>query len=129
MANSEEGPNTQGLADYRWQHRVIITRAESPLALVELNKRLAPHWPALEERKIAIFVILESEEDEIKRIFKDRKESPELSKQEVNKRLGKKHTLLIGLDGGSKSVYDSFDLRQIMADIDAMPMRRAEQIR
>jgi 2-keto-3-deoxy-galactonokinase len=54
----------------------------------------------------------------------------ELDLVELKRRLENKQSILIGLDGGTKSFYDidasGIDIKQVFADIDGMPMRRAE---
>lgn len=108
------------LSQYYWEHRVLITSIGSEAELATLEKQLNDIWPELEERKLIIFAMGN------KKVYQL---SPEVvtSKQnleELTLRLNKHHTVLIGLDGGSKRVYDTFDDKLIFADIDAMPMRR-----
>lgn len=112
------------LRDYRWQYRVVLTQVDSQSAAEEMQQALQVKWQEYEERKLAVFVIIENKT--ILRISDKGLKSQPLDIEEVNTRMKSRHTLLIGLDGGSKSVYDSFDPRQIFADIDAMPMRRAQ---
>lgn len=109
------------LSQYYWENRVLITTIKSAQALTSLEEQLTELWPAFEERKLIVFAIYK------KRIYQlsPQSSNSKQSVQEATKRLNSRHTLLIGLDGGSKAVYDSFDNKQIFADIDAMPMRRS----
>jgi hypothetical protein len=45
----------------------------------------------------------------------------------LEERLLTYHTVLIGLDGGSKASYESLVLSEIFRDIDGMPMRRSQR--
>lgn len=109
------------LSQYYWENRVLITTIKSAQALTSLEEQLIELWPAFEERKLIVFAIYKKRIYQLSPQSSDSKQSV----QEATKRLNSRHTLLIGLDGGSKAVYDSFDNKQIFADIDAMPMRRS----
>jgi hypothetical protein len=109
------------LSQYYWENRVLITTIKSAQALTSLEEQLTELWPAFEERKLIVFAIYKKRIYQLSPQSSDSKQSV----QEATKRLNSRHTLLIGLDGGSKAVYDSFDNKQIFADIDAMPMRRS----
>lgn len=108
------------LSQYYWENRVLITTVSSEQALASLAERLKKIWPEFEERKLIVFAIFND------RIYQLRPQSfpAKQNLQELTRRLNNKHTLLIGLDGQSKAIYDSFDSQQIFADIDAMPMRQ-----
>jgi phage tail sheath gpL-like len=113
------------LEDYRYQHRIIITRLDSDEALDALQQDITKYWVQFEQRKLAIFVLM-AQDTLVVRITKHGQTRAIIDAKEAHKRLQKKHTLLIGLDGGDKSVYENFSHQQIFADIDAMPMRQAE---
>ncbi|MFT6268102.1 MAG: hypothetical protein ACJAVV_000907 [Alphaproteobacteria bacterium] len=125
QAKEKNAINTSKLVDYRWQHRVLITKVESPQALQSLQQDIALLWQEFDDRKLMVFAVVE---DNVKTegIIKEGTTNLAISAVEANDRLRNQHTLLIGLDGGSKSVYDYFNTQRIFADIDAMPMRRAQ---
>lgn len=109
------------LSQFHWENRVVITTINSEQTLKGLEKQLKQIWPEFEERKLVVFAIYNAQAFQL-----NPQASPsQQNVQEASRRLNNRHTLLIGLDGGSKAVYDSFDSQQIFADIDAMPMRRA----
>lgn len=109
------------LSQYYWENRVLITTIKSAQELTSLEQQLTKLWPEFEERKLVVFAIYQERSYQLTPQSSYSKQSV----QEATKRLNNRHTLLIGLDGGSKAVYDSFDNKQIFADIDAMPMRRS----
>lgn len=117
-ANSAE---VNKLSHYYWEHRVIITSAASKAELISLENQLKVVWPEIKDRELVVFAIFNSNIYQLMPQVSNAKQSLE----EAERRLNKRHTLLIGLDGGSKVVYDNFNSKQIFADIDAMPMRRA----
>jgi hypothetical protein len=100
---------------------VLITTIASEQELTSLEQQLQKLWPEFEERKLIVFAIYKERSYALTPQSSYSKQNIE----EITKRLNNRHTLLIGLDGGSKAVYDSFDSKQIFADIDAMPMRRS----
>ncbi len=114
-----------GLASLNWQNRIIITQTNSA-KLPELLSLLQSHALFLQERKIATFIVLN---DQVYVYTNNGTvlNSTLLSLSEAHSRLRDKHSILIGLDGGTKGVYDSLDLQRVFADIDAMPMRRSER--
>lgn len=117
-ANSAE---VNKLSHYYWEHRVIITSAASKAELTSLENQLKVVWPEIKDRELVVFAIFNSNIYQLMPQVSNSKQSLE----EAERRLNKRHTVLIGLDGGSKVVYDNFNSKQIFADIDAMPMRRA----
>jgi hypothetical protein len=116
-----KGAQDNQLSQYYWENRVLITTIASEQELTSLEQQLQKLWPEFEERKLIVFAIYKERSFELTPQSSYSKQNIE----EITKRLNNRHTLLIGLDGGSKAVYDSFDSKQIFADIDAMPMRRS----
>lgn len=118
--NLSYSASNSALHDLRWQARIIITKIASEESLSEVKQTYLINKQAFDERQIIIFAVTDNKFDVFGELTKQIKQA------EILERLNKAHTLLIGLDGGNKVVYDSFDVRQIFADIDGMPMRRAE---
>lgn len=116
-----KGAQDNQLSQYYWENRVLITTIASAQELTSLEQQLQKLWPEFEERKLIVFTIYKERSYALTPQSSYSKKNIE----EITKRLNNRHTLLIGLDGGSKAIYDSFDSKQIFADIDAMPMRRS----
>ncbi|WP_439105597.1 DUF4174 domain-containing protein [Congregibacter sp.] len=109
------------LGELRWQHRIlVISEPDHPAELLEL---LHENADALDERKLAWFVIVEGAVNS----NYDEGLGTELLGN-INRRLGiePKESILIGLDGGVKARGEGVDLEALYGLIDAMPMRRSE---
>lgn len=113
------------LASFTWQHRVLITQVNSS-HLSSLLNLLSKNDEALIERKLAVFIVGNNKVARYHNSSKFENTGKPICIAEANARMRNKHTILIGLDGGTKGVYSELDLRAIFADIDGMPMRRGE---
>lgn len=113
------------LTSFVWQHRLLITRA-SPSQLSDLHNLLSKNYNALAERKLAVFIVDNDKVLRYRNSSKFKNTGNPLCFAETKARMRNKHTILIGLDGGTKAAYSELDLRIVFADIDGMPMRKAE---
>lgn len=109
------------LSDYRYESRIVISRFAASSHIQPILARLDSQSDELAERRLRVFLVSENEVSEWKG-----ENIEESLQQEIIKRLGDFHTLLIGFDGDNKSSYESLDLPRIFVDIDGMPMRRLE---
>lgn len=112
------------LSQQRWKNRIVIFKTSQE----EINAKAATlnqNSAALTERKLLIFAV----SDDKTLVFTKQGEFSEttlVSLQEATSRLRNQNCILIGLDGGTKQIYEDLALKQIFADIDGMPMRRSE---
>jgi len=122
MTNVQE---TTSLREQKWEKRVVIFKGSNE----ELSAKvalLAQNKAEIAERRLLIFAVSDGKT----LLFDERGEFSEtslVSVQEATSRLRDQNCILIGLDGGIKEVYGDLALTQIFADIDGMPMRRAER--
>jgi hypothetical protein len=122
--SSESNQLNSGLSELTWSYRIIITELNGTDLPSMLNK-LSTQDQALAERKIALFIV--TGKQVLRYHAKGKTEATSLIDiTQAQNRLRQANTLLIGLDGGTKGVYESLNLRRIFADIDGMPMRRSE---
>ncbi len=100
------------------------------------------HLPALAERKLVIFIQyrsaiylldtsgMTSHASEKEHLTASNLQAVKYLKSEFDRLIRTKYSVLVGLDGGVKSFYSieegKLDLKRVFADIDGMPMRRAE---
>ncbi|MBF7073568.1 DUF4174 domain-containing protein [Glaciecola sp. MH2013] len=121
------------LSDFQWKHRVVASEwpadKQAQRELLQLLTRLSED---LKERKLYFFFFSGELGYELSLYLKENQPpsfEPILNKkleEALHNQRKQHHTVLIGLDGGRKQVYDSFNLEAIVADIERMPMRRAE---
>lgn len=121
--------NVETLQALKWKHRVLLidlSQVENKTILLEQLKLAKSE---LLERRLAI--ILLNETDTL--VWNSDSNKATLANYEaefLSTRLNGEQALLIGLDGGSKAIYSvvnsTLDLSRVYADIDGMPMRRAE---
>ena len=123
---SEEA--SAGLEALRWKHRVILVFAREPDASNALAN-LQEFAAEIEDRDIAWFVLSGNalhtnydakSEDRLREQLMERYFTPVPSETAV---------LLIGKDGGVKSISSDLDLEGTFGRIDRMPMRREEMRR
>ena len=121
--SENEGNKTHRLSDLKWDARLVLTSVSDLKERDEILKVYKINKAAFDERKLIIFVVSTNQHNTLDVLGVSDKS---FSAQDIKQRLRRSHTLLIGLDGGNKVAYDTFDMKQIFADIDSMPMRRAE---
>lgn len=113
------------LTSLRWEFRIILVYAESPLA-AHAVANLEEFAADIDDRDIAWFVI---DENGLKSNYRG-KLDPDLRSALMgawfSPVLRTTAVLLIGKDGRVKSQSEDLDLEEIFDDIDSMPMRRAE---
>ncbi|WP_019038190.1 DUF4174 domain-containing protein [Psychroflexus tropicus] len=114
---------TQGFNDKRI---IVISSTEINSAVKEQIDRLKKESLQLEERKLAIFTLIDSEVTPIFNANKASKAFVEKNKSRYNSSLSFE-MYLVGLDQGVKRTFKELVLPiQIFEIIDSMPMRRAE---
>lgn len=100
------------IRSFVWQNRVLLVNAQHVDNLTTFRQVLSKHKADLLERKLRIIIVGQSNKQ-----------------AELLALMGTKHCVLVGLDGGLKAFYEiknnRFDINQLFADIDAMPMRRS----
>jgi len=136
-AVQKEKSATQLLQDFVWHNRVLIINPKNQMSATALTKQFETHAYQMWERKLIALLLVDDTVIELR--FNEEgmvaASSPsnsssnnKYSELELRKRLSGKQSILIGLDGGTKSVYDlnneQLDIQQLFADIDGMPMRR-----
>ena len=114
-----------GLNSFAWEYRILLIDASDSKSNTALVSSLRVHKKGIEDRKLKVILYTSSAaSDAISGAL------IELDLVELKRRLENKQSILIGLDGGTKSFYDidasGIDFKQVFADIDGMPMRRAE---
>ena len=114
-----------GLNSFAWEYRILLIDASDSKSNTALVSSLRVHKKGIEDRKLKVILYTSSAaSDAISGAL------IELDLVELKRRLENKQSILIGLDGGTKSFYDidasGIDIKQVFADIDGMPMRRAE---
>ena len=111
------------LTDYQFKHRIIIIDMASGSNEQIIQSQLDNSARALDDRRLLVWGINNSSVQAL------HGSGPFLTQRTVktlNNSLAGKAVYLIGLDGGIKADYDEFNLAKIFADIDRMPMRKAE---
>jgi hypothetical protein len=118
----------QSLAEFKWQHRLLITQVDSEMELIKLQDKILHHSNDFNARKLLLLVHIKDQtfilNTTTQQMASDslHKEILITLKQNPNK------SLLIGLDGGIKNHYPTktFTAELAFDDIDLMPMRQAE---
>lgn len=113
------------LSDYEYQHRIIVIQQNEVFPLESVIQLYNENKAGIAERKIKLLVLTKNK---VMDVGDEVKES-HLKVAELKSRVRDKTLILIGLDGGTKTYYDTLDMKMIFADIDGMPMRRAEMRR
>lgn len=125
----------RSLADWQWQYRVLLIDVRDLHSSKPLLMELSEHRQEMFERKLKVLLLNEHAVKEVVFADNDKVVPTHFAFAEIQKRLHSKSSILIGLDGGTKSFYDwpaaisPIDLMQVFADIDGMPMRRQEMQR
>jgi hypothetical protein len=118
----------QFLAEFKWQHRLLITQVDSEMELITLQDKILHHSNNFNARKLLLLVHIKDQTFILNTTTQQmasgslHKEILITLKQNPNK------SLLIGLDGGIKNHYSTktFTAESAFDDIDLMPMRQAE---
>ncbi|WP_166425634.1 DUF4174 domain-containing protein [Paraglaciecola sp. 20A4] len=116
------------LADFQWQNRVLLSQVASKAVLAKWQAYAAYQQVDLTARKLVVFVQVD------KAVYRLAPQQDQLTSVHLRQdilTLLNRHAdtvLLIGLDGGIKQYYplNDFSLEQVFADVDLMPMRKAE---
>lgn len=113
------------LKDYQWQFRILLINTDKIEKLEIFKEQLVQQREELDERKMMVIIVREENSDIVFPTVNDT-----INSYELVTRLKHADALLIGLDGGSKVTYEitngQLNWLQVYADIDGMPMRRAE---
>lgn len=119
---------TQSLSDHQWKNRILVIHADSDEDPVFRNQidSLAKHVKELSVRKILIYQVSNGQyrnglslNTEWKKVT-----SPSFILRGKNSPI---EITLIGLDGGVKlKLARAITIKELIATIDSMPMRRAE---
>lgn len=124
-----------------WQNRVLVVDAKTPTNADILAKQFKTHTNQMWDRRLIALLLLNDSvielrftQENMQTFSTSPSQSPSSSKQisysvsELRKRLNGKQSILIGLDGGTKSAFTlnsgQIDIEQVFTDIDGMPMRR-----
>ena len=118
----------QSLAEFKWQHRLLIAQVDSEMELTKLRNKILHHSIDLRVRKLLLLVHFKNQTLILNATTQQtasdsiNKETLKILQQNSNK------ALLIGLDGGIKKHYPikKFTVELAFDDIDLMPMRQAE---
>ena len=130
IAGTQVSTQNNHLSQQRWHSRVVIFKTTQ----AEINAKaalLSQNSAALIDRKLLVFAVSDNKTLVFNQHGDKQGEFSEttlVSLQEATSRLRNQNCTLIGLDGGTKQVYEDLALTQIFADIDGMPMRRAERL-
>lgn len=116
------------LADFQWQHRVLITQLPSKDVLAQWQAYFTYQQADLTARKLIAFVQVDNT---VYQLTQGQAQFTSVHLRQDILALLDRHpdtVLLIGLDGGIKEVYplSDFSLEQVFANVDLMPMRKAE---
>jgi hypothetical protein len=124
-----------------WENRVLIVDAKTSTSADILAKQFETHANQMWDRKLIALLLIDDSVIELRftqegmtTLPSSTSKSPsnsirfKYSESELRKRLSGKQSILIGLDGGTKSAYTlnngQIDIKQVFADVDGMPMRR-----
>lgn len=114
------------LEQFEWKYRLLLIDTEQVKDLEILRTQLNKVKDGLLERKLLILGI---DQDQVSNLLS--KQVLNIDSQYCLKRMRQRAAILIGLDGSTKTVYsisnNTVDIQQLFADIDGMPMRRAER--
>ncbi len=110
------------LDELRWQHRIVVTTAESDSKADALRNQLVQSADQLAERRLIVVINTPDGTTVLPAMVTLVPEQTLALRQ----RQGRHHTVLIGLDGQTKQIYSRFQLDRVFGDIDSMPMRRTE---
>ncbi|MDP5253290.1 MULTISPECIES: DUF4174 domain-containing protein [unclassified Vibrio] len=107
------------LEDFTWQYRVVLIDSDKDQqAILDYLERFEPE---IKDRDLVWFLL--SGESTTSNFTGHSIDDIRLDKQNLQ---CKQPVVLIGKDGGVKGCYQTFDLNQIFALIDTMPMRQRE---
>ena len=109
-------------SDFHWQSRIVITQINDSQSIGPIEEEINQYQSAIADRKLVVIVV---NSDKLW-IFPSTSVNQTSLHQTAVSRLKSANTVLIGLDGGTKGVYETLDWQAIFNDIDGMPMRRAE---
>ncbi|AEP28346.1 hypothetical protein GNIT_0192 [Glaciecola nitratireducens FR1064] len=125
-----------------WQNRVLIVDAKTPANADILAKQFEARRNQMWDRRLIALLLVDDSVIELRftqenmetfstSASQSRSNNQQIaySVSELRKRLNGKQSILIGLDGGTKSAFTlssgRIDIEQVFADIDGMPMRKA----
>ena len=117
------------LDPFRWEHRILLIKAESPEVAAAYIGELERFAGEVDERDLVWFVadpdyLQTNKPEALKKTSRD-----QLNKLITEQTLPGERVILVGKDGGTKGRYDRLDLPAVFLRIDGMPMRRAEMER
>lgn len=107
----------------RFKYRLLLLDVTQGLSIESIESLIKESENQLIARKLKIIAI---DGSAIKVIFGVHSEHHGAELATIRQRLSGRTVTLIGLDGGVKADYDTFDLQKVFSNIDRMPMRRAE---
>ena len=107
---------------WQWQHRIIIISQSQP----DILKQLQANRRDIEERDIVWFY--NGEETIVTNLAGPFEKAQADSVRRYANEMSEM-AILIGKDGGIKARQQQWDLNTLLAQIDRMPMRRAEKQR
>ena len=124
-----------------WQNRVLVVDAKTSTNADILAKQFEARTNQMWDRRLIALLLIDDSvielrftQENMETFSTSASQSPSNNQQiaysasELRKRLNGKQSILIGLDGGTKSAFTlssgQIDIEQVFADIDGMPMRR-----
>lgn len=120
------------LSEWRWQYRILIVRLDTKQAADEILGVLRESHDELLERKLQVLIVSHQKQIFILNSTGALEQNEQANTDKIIEKMAGKSSVLIGLDGGSKSFYDwpgegvTINLKDVFADIDGMPMRQNE---
>ncbi|HEC75208.1 MAG TPA: DUF4174 domain-containing protein [Methylophaga aminisulfidivorans] len=110
----------QSLADLQWKNRIILIQSTKDTIS---QQQLTTAETAIKDRDIVWFLL---ENDKLKTNYIGN--VADTISNEVHSKLMTNDTsvILIGKDGGIKTLQSQLDLSELFSDIDVMPMRQRE---
>ena len=122
LSDSVANEHTSNLKSYVFINRILLVPSKST-NLSKITDTYTHNQSDLIERKLLVFSI---SKDKVTPVFAPNGEKLILNVRELNKLSKGNSVHLIGLDGGLKAQYATFDFDAVLSDIDRMPMRRRE---
>jgi hypothetical protein len=126
-------PALVSLDELNWRYRVLLVDQAHIRDISILQQQKQNHKEALTLRQLLVILVTNKEysyampADKVSQMLPKKMS---LSSSMLHQRLADRHSILIGLDGGTKASYrianSQLDWQRVFADIDAMPMRQSE---
>jgi len=122
ITRAEEPTQYTQLSDYAWKNRIVLTTSDNATQTTHILQRLNSLKDEINDYQLKVFIIENNTVIDAGNGLT--KSSPSVT--EIRQRLGDWHTVLIGLDTGTKQQLTDLNLEKVFLAIERMPMRRLQ---